>query len=155
MPKKTKQQKPFAFIQDLNTLPEDILVVVGSKRIEDWKILLKKLHIKQNVTNEIVSSLEKDNIEDKGVAGFFDSLSIKSEKNFHANFLCIAEWPKKAGWVDYEVLIHELHHAVQMIMSEQKGMSTEREALAYAHENLFHTLRRKLDGIDKFEKVTL
>ena len=69
--------------------------------------------------------------------------------------LYLKEWPKKSQWENYEILMHELHHAVHIILGEKRGMANEKEALAYAQEILFNRIRRKLDRIDKCEIITL
>lgn len=54
----------------------------------------------------------------------------------------------KDSWEFWETLIHEITHIVDSL-SARHGFADEREARAYLSEHLFHSIRRKLQGIDK------
>ncbi len=47
-------------------------------------------------------------------------------------------------WECMETLIHELHHAVYIVLGKNRSMADEMEALAYQQEFLFRSIRQHL-----------
>lgn len=145
--------KPYAFIQDWGVFPEQTMVVIGTRNPDNYGKLIRKLHATPAMAKEIVEKLKQEGEMGKDTdKGFFFFLNLTRNR-----FSCLyfKEWPKKAAWENYETLIHELHHAVYFILGECRGLMKEPEAQAYMVEGLFHSIRRKLDGLDKCEKVYL
>lgn len=139
--KKKNKKKPVKtiFVQDWGTYPNQTLVCLGAKpkeilayakRIKAKPILLKWLT--EEVDKSIKESIEKDHL------GFFmhnDGRSILWLREFTDN------------WDFYGVLLHELHHAVFVILGSNKKMEEEIEAQAYQFEYLFQQIRRKIQKV--------
>lgn len=143
--------RPFAFIQEWGCYPDETMVVVGTKKIEDFFFFFKKLGVKALLAKDYLTWMKKNG----GIGSDTDngSFSCVDSENGRCTVLYLKEWPKNPNWYNYQTLMHELHHAVNYILVRYRGMDNEWEAQAYAQEQMFQRIRRKLDGQEKFERV--
>ena len=141
-----------AFVQHWGCYPTETVVIVGTRRQEDVMWLLKKLSVEKGVLKDVDTWIANNDLGLESDNGLYLNINAGG-RVFTAIFL--KEWPKKATWKHYQVLMHELHHAVHDCLGRRRGMMDEWEAQAYAQEMLFEHIRRKLDGIDKCEMVYL
>lgn len=148
-----KIQCPFAFVQEWGCYPDETMVIVGTKDIEDFFYFFKKLKVKALLAKDYLTWMKENG--GVGVDGDNGNFSCVDSDNGRMTVLYLKEWPKKATWSDYQTLMHELHHAVNFVLVKYRGMENEWEAQAYAQEQLFQQIRRKLDGLDKVDKVYL
>lgn len=144
-----KPQRPFAFIQSWGCYPVETMIIVGTRDKNHVREFAKACNIKDAVIKDVYTWMEDNFVGVESDSGQYLQIDAGGCV-FTAIFL--KEWPKKAEWGHYETLMHELHHAVNDCLVEKRGMGKEWEAQAYCQERLFHTIRRKLDGLEKVEK---
>lgn len=150
--KKKRQPRAFAFVQDWGCYPEQTLVLVGTKDAEDLFKMFKKLKVNFGIAKQTLKYIKEHGFGTDTDTGCF--LWVDGEAG-RMTILYLKEWPKKPTWKNYQTLMHELHHAVAFVLCDCRGMEKEREAQAYAQEMMFQNIRRKLDGQDKEDRVTL
>lgn len=143
--------KPYAFIHDWGGYRDQTMVVVGTKDVGDLVYFFKRFKVYPKLAKDFIEWWRNNKTPDTDNGSF---ICVESDHG-RMTILYLKEWPKKAQWENYEILMHELHHAVHIILGEKRGMANEKEALAYAQEILFNRIRRKLDRIDKCEIITL
>lgn len=123
-------KKPKIFTQDCGAYTNEILVLCG---VEDKKQIfkyLKKVRAKVDFSKWVLENFDdwKNDIKGKRLA--------------------------QVCWEDKEdigkVLMHEIHHIV-LLLAKQKGFLEELENQAYLFEYLFHSIRRKLSGVDEIK----
>lgn len=133
MAKKTTK-KPFKhkFIQEWGTYANDTLVYVGMSRDEIVK------DIKKYEDNEdlVANLMNEETLKAFSGRGF-----VLREKN--KTILWLNDWDN--DWEYIEVLVHEIHHLVQLICVDIRNMSGEIEGLAYQQEYLLKEIRTKLN----------
>jgi len=151
MNSRKKPPRAYAFVQHWGCYPDETMVVVGTKDPEDFLIFFKKLKVKAGIAIDYLKWM-KDN-GGIGSDGDNGSFSCVDSNNGRMTVLYLAEWPKKALWVNYKTLMHELHHAVNYILVKYRNMGSEWEAQAYAQEMMFEHIRRKLDRLDPCEII--
>lgn len=145
--------RPFAFIQHWGCYPDETMIVVGTKKIEDFVYFFKKLKVKAALAKDYLTWMKNNG--GIGSDGDNGSFSCVDSDNGRCTVLYLKEWPKNTSWLNYQTLIHELHHAVNYILVRYRGMENEWEAQAYAQEQMFQQIRRKLDNNEKCEKIFL
>ena len=139
-----KRAKKFIFFQSIPPYRSEVLVCAGIT-LEETKAYAKK-EVAPVYKKEYLEWLDSHEeqfelIAKKKMLGF--SL-IRRETG---DLLLILEDYRDEWWY-WECLIHELHHLVEYI-SEMKMLDGEIEAKAYLQEWLFHSIRRKLQKVDK------
>lgn len=149
---KKRPVRAFAFIQEWGCYPEETLVVVGTKDPKDFFLLFKKLKVKAGIAIQTLKWMKshtwgKD--DDNGSFLWVDGPAGRM------TILYLKEWPKKASWSNYQTLMHELHHAVDYVLVQCRGMGEEREAQAYAQEQMFEQIRRKLDNLEPHHRINI
>lgn len=113
----------YSTIIDMGTYSDKILVTVGTD-YNDINTFYKENHkTKKNI------SLDKE-LFSGTYDGFFDD---------DTNILWLKEW--KGTQYDKDVLTHECHHIVQILLGTKRGMHTELEALAYQQDYLIKKIR--------------
>ncbi len=138
-------KKQTIFIQSYGTYTNEVLVIVG---IEDKKKVfkfLKKARVKADMSKWIL-----ENFDD-----WVSALKTKNKGQFCFNdkgdggtVLMLRQ--THDSWEYWEILLHETNHIVHHL-AKMRGMTDEMEAQAYLQEFLFHSIRRKLQGVDKIE----
>lgn len=138
-----KKPKKFIFIQDYGTYRNEILVMSGITDKQEVFKFLKKNRVIPAISKWILTDFNewKEAIEKKQ-KGLF---CWNEDCNGTVLFLRSPE----DSWDYWEVLMHECHHIVQQMCSE-KMMLKEMDAQAYLFEYLFHNIRRKLAGYDRY-----
>lgn len=136
-------KKPFGFVQDWGTFPDQTLVVIGVKSKNDIIEIARKVGGHKKLLEKL-KDMGEPPLE---CAGFFEYLgdgcgSILYMKTY------------KDDWTFWGTLMHELHHAVFYTLQRHRSMDAEKEALAYAQQDLFQNIRRKLQFPQK-DRVTL
>ena len=126
------------FIQEWGTYTNQTLICVNLTTDE-----IIKAAKKEKAAKWFIDILEKDKedikkLMDDGARGFFMS-------NQGASVLWLKKFEDEWEW--YEVLMHELHHAVHHILRDNKGMGDELEAQAYQQEFLFREIRHVLRDV--------
>lgn len=119
----------FKFIQDWGSYQNDTLVYVGYGKEE-----IKKDLQKYQDSATVISNLET--VDFDGFRGLVITDRAKT-------LLVLSKWD--GGWEYLEVLIHEIHHLVYMVMVKNKMMEDEMEAQAYQQEYMFRQIRQKLN----------
>lgn len=147
---KKRIPRAFAFVQEWGCYPEETLVVVGTKDPEDFFHIFKKLKVKAGIAIQTLKWIKEKKMGTEGDNGCFCWVDGPAGR---MTILYLKEWPKKAAWSNYQTLMHELHHAVNYCLVNCRGMEKEPEAQAYAQEMLFQNIRRKLDNLDRYERV--
>jgi len=134
--------KELMFIQEYGTYTNQMLVIVGVSDKKKVFRFLKKNRVNVDFSKWVLEDFSdwKENI-DKKLEGMF------CWKNGVGGVVLILR-PPNDSWEYWEVLMHEIHHAVQHL-AKQKDMFEELEAQAYLFEHLFRSIRKKLQGIDK------
>jgi hypothetical protein len=133
-------KKPKHFILNWGTYPQDTLVLIGTPHREWLKVA--KIYSKKK---DLLSWVEQEAMSEDISPIFKTSKGMFIYSPDHSySMLWLAEWDSE--WVNYETLMHELHHAVHLMLGKKRGMADETEALAYQQEFLFRQARRKLDG---------
>lgn len=135
------KKKPFLFTQDCGPWKQDILVVIDVDAAGVLKFL-KGIKARKSVIELVASEDYKSGAKlGPNTLGtfFYEGETRFSELRLQTFEDC---------WEYWEILIHELHHAV-FFLSKERGMEKEMEAQAYLQEYLFHRIRRKLQGLDK------
>lgn len=132
------------FVQEYGTYTNELLVLVG---IEDKKKLLaylKKIKAKFDFSKWVLEDFDgwKERIK-KNNPGLFCWNDI-------VEGAVLVLRPYQDTWEYWECLMHEIHHIVQHL-AKTRFMYEEQEAQAYLFEFLFHSVRRKLQGIDKMK----
>jgi hypothetical protein len=138
MRKGIKQQKPIIFVQDTGVYTDQILVCAGASKKDVIAFNKKKRAIKpfqEWLKNE--TSLYQEAEKNEGIYAQNDDVQ--------GSVLMLRPFEDK--WDYWEVLIHELHHAVEFL-AKRKAMQEETEAKAYLQGYLFRSIRRKFSGID-------
>ena len=143
------KKNPFAFVHPWGGTPDETLVVVGTKDPKDYVRIFRHFKVKPDLAKDVITWL-KDGIGKQTDNGAF--FWVESD---HGRFtsLYLKDWAN--DWSHYETLMHELHHAVNYVLVDCRGMGKEPEAQAYAQEMLFHGIRRKLENLDKHERYKL
>src|SRR3990167_4195246 len=128
--------KNFCFLQNWHVYPNDTLVCIGMTKPEIVAFIRDKEKGKEKWKTGVAEDFEntKTPIGDKGYFWYPDEAA--------QSILIINEWD--GSWDNFETLIHELHHAVHIMLGEKRGMAGEVEALAYAQEYLFRSIRKKI-----------
>ena len=130
------------WVENIDPYEHELLVLVG---MEDKKALfrfLKKIHALPKFAEWLLKDFDS----------FVKDLREKNKGQFcwsdtaPGHMLMLR--PYQCTWDYWETLIHELHHVVQKVAS-LKVFLEEKEAQAYLQEHLFHSIRRKLQGIEK------
>ncbi len=140
--KRTKLIKKTIFVQSYGTYTNEILVIVGIKDKKKVFQYLKKIKAKVDFSKWVLTDFDDWK---ESVGGKHKGLFCWNEK---VNGAVLVLRETDDSWEYWEVLMHECHHIVQHL-AKTKGMYDEAEAQAYLFEFLFHSLRRKLQGIDK------
>lgn len=137
--KKKKKEQKFAYIQEWGTYSNETIVSVGmtAEEILDW---LKK----NNGSKKFIDFINKDARKEveRMISERVGGLFLPCEG---ASLLWLCEW--KNNWEQIEILVHEVHHAVQAILGRHRNMMQEDEALAYQQQFLFREIRRKLQKL--------
>jgi len=138
--RKQHKAKPYTkiFLQDWGTFKNQTLVAVGVGT-KEMAAYMKRIGAKQSSID--VFNNDKQRLEElmKSSNGFFSTPDDAST----GSILWLKSWDE--SWKDYEVLIHELFHAVYCILGKGRSMMEEQEAMAYQQEFLFGEIRRKLN----------
>lgn len=113
----------YSTIIDTGTYSDKILLTVGTTW-EELNAFTKDFH--RNKKNII---LDKD-LFNGTCDGFFDH---------NTNVLWLSQW--KGSVYDQDVLRHECHHVVQILLGNRRGMHEELEALAYQQDYLIKKIR--------------
>ena len=132
-----KSKKPIIFIQDTGTYSNELIVCAGGTKEDVLKHFKKRRDVKKNALEWLTAKAWEVFKEHKAVTYTDDS-----------GRAIIVTRVYEDTWDYWETLMHELHHYVRSF-SQWKLMEKEDEALAYLHEYLFRSIRRKLQGIDK------
>lgn len=160
MKKKTKKKRAIkqpsyrCFIVDWGCYPEQTIVFIGKRDNIDVMISsLKKLGVSADRAKKVADGIQKHSTRgsadsDRGAFYF-----LETDEDWHANLLWLPKWGPNPSWELYESLIHELHHAVQVLLAKGRSMEHEMEALAYAQQSLFQTIRRQLDGGKEMQEI--
>lgn len=130
--KKATKQKPIIFIQDHGTYTNETVCCFGGTK-KDILAYLKRIKSTKDAYQWILSDFDDEKPSEQGFV-----LS-----NSHGHTL-LWMFPYKNYWKFWEILIHELSHLVDVVLSDQKKMMQETEARAYQIEFLFRSIRRKL-----------
>ena len=141
---KSKLIKDKLFIQSYGTYTNELFVIVGIHNKKEIFKFCKKEKVKADCTKWILENIEDWNkdIKDKNKGQVcWDDIT-------HCVVLMLRT--PEDTWDYWEVLMHECHHIVQNL-AERKNMLREPEAQAYLQEFLFHSLRRKLQGVDSVD----
>lgn len=120
----------YHFIQDWGTFDNDTLVCVGMTKDEILSVIATF-----HDSYRFVEWFRKNAPNDECTKGYFMEFEAKS-------VLSIKVYGD--AWEFWETLIHELHHAVHIVLGHNRGMEEEKEALAYQQQFLFHEMRKKL-----------
>ena len=88
----------------------------------------------------------KENGFDEHIKQDYGGVFYNDESN-HVFLMQFGKWSD--SWEFWEKLIHEIHHVVQRL-EKSKKIQNEDEFQAYTAEYLFHHIRRKLMGIEKY-----
>jgi hypothetical protein len=131
------------YIQSWGTYQNETLVCIGVSYEEIYKCL-KKIKVETDMIKQWECDIDLlDNcLNGAGLFWFNHSRSI----------LWLKDW--KNDWKHYDILLHELFHAVYYILGKGKNMMSEDEGMAYQQEFLFKAIRRKLsDLLSKKEKA--
>ncbi len=133
------KKKPIIFIQSIDIYRVDIIIACDATKEEIVKYLekrkCKKSFIDWIKTDETIFEIINEN-----KALFCWNNKIKG------NLILLNDYHD--NWEFWETLMHEIHHFIHNL-SYDKIMEKEIEAQAYLFEFLFHSIRRKLQGIDK------
>lgn len=130
---KRSRKKRFNYFQEWGTYNIDTLVSVGTSydQLLNYATRLKakkdNLEALRNGKEKIISLMERP-------AMFIDLPN--------GNILWIKKYEDK--WEFYEILVHELFHAVYMVLGQDQRMLKEEEAMAYQIEFLFREIGKKL-----------
>lgn len=139
-------KKKLLFVENLDPYQFDVLVMVGftasdkkefMKQMKKYRIDFAAAKIFLEKYDEIIEGLKKN-------LGQF--MWIQDEKDHMMYILSLRAY--EDTWKYWEILMHEVHHLVREL-ADTKGFLKEPEAQAYLFENLFRSIRRKLQGIDK------
>lgn len=141
--KKTKRTK-YWYLQDWGTYTTQTPVFVGYTPAEICVVLKRQKNFNKAAVTAFVHDLESSEKAFKTVQG-----GIWTSDNGYA----LMYLPKYEGtWSDIETLVHECFHLVIGQLGRAKMLinhsteSVEEEALAYQHEYLWRSIRRKLGG---------
>jgi len=135
MKKILKKKTKFNYIQSCGTYNTEILVSVGTNYKEllacakRLKLAKKNIKALEDDKEEILPLMER-------VACFMNLPT--------GSILWIKEYEDE--WTFYEYLIHEIFHAVYLMLGQDQRMMKEDEAMAYQLEFLFREIRRKLQN---------
>src|SRR3990167_1646425 len=148
--KKPVKKKPFtgSFVLDWGTYQDSTLVAVGLP----FDLLEKKYRKLAYPENKEVLKENRADIEplikeqNKGFFWFKEG----DAKRQRTSILWLRDW--RDDWPHHETLIHEIFHAIIIILGDHRGMIAaqdseifyEDEAMAYQMEYLFRQCRRKL-----------
>ncbi len=130
--KKATKQKSIIFIQDHGTYSNETVCCFGGTK-KDILAYLKRI----KATKSAIQFVSKDFPEKYPSENGFIIYSDNGQT-------VLWMFPYKNCWKFWDILIHELSHLVDVVLSKQKCMSEETEARAYQIEFLFKTIRRKL-----------
>lgn len=136
MAKKSKVKK-YYYIQSWGTYASDTLVFVGY----DFNGILKVL--KKYKQDGFIEFLKNDtslktNISNNNYKGYAIGYNTKS-------ILLLKEY--KNDWKCFDIILHEIHHLVYIILGQERDMKNEMEAQAYQFEYLFKNIRQKLNKV--------
>jgi hypothetical protein len=143
---KSKLIKDKMFIQSFGTYSDEIFVIIGIHDKRQILKYLKKIKALFPFSKWVLESIDEWNTSlkdtNKGQLCWNDSKDT-------CGCVLMLRTPVDT-WDYWEVLMHECHHAVQHI-AKRKGFLEEAENQAYLQEFLFHSLRRKLQGVDSVD----
>ena len=136
-----KLPKELIFTQDFGTYTTQMLVVVGVTDKQKVFRYLKKVKASVDFSKWMLTDFDdlKESITKKNLGLFC--------WNYKVEGIVLMLREPVDSWNYWEILMHETHHVVQWF-AKQKGMFEEPEGQAYLFEYLFHSIRRKLQGID-------
>lgn len=136
------KQKKFAYIQDWGTYGNDTIVAIGMTIPEIVAFLKRKKQGTEEQYKELLDNEENLIGKMKRTQGF---CAVNEDGT---SIIWFPDW--EDDWHHYEVLLHEICHAVHNILGKYRNMMDEDESRAYQTEYLFHNIRRTL-----FERVIL
>lgn len=137
-----KKRKPLIFVQDFGTYTNEMLVLVGVENKKEVFTYLKRIKAKVDFSKWVLEDFDswKERIEEKKQKGLFCW-------NDEVEGTVLLLRPFEDTWEYWEVLLHEIHHAVDYLVKNNL-MEKEIEAQAYLFEYLFRSIRRKLQRIE-------
>lgn len=135
--------KKAIFVQKYGTYTNEMVVIAGVTDKKEVFRYLKKIKAKPKFSKWLLENFDDwtDCLKNKN-KGLFCYNDIIGEGT-----VLLLRSPDDS-WEYWEVLMHEIHHTVQHL-AKTKMMFEEVEAQAYLFEFLFHSIRRKLRGVDK------
>lgn len=148
-PQKKKVLKPFKtyWIQGWGTYSAETLVCIGGYTHDEVVKIMKKIKAKENIIAEF--NKNKKEHDEKWLNGSNDGVLWHHES---ATLLWIKSWNNT--WDNFDTLVHEVSHMVDIVMRDGKKMEGETEACAYQTEYLFKNIRRKIvERMNKRDKV--
>ena len=133
------KKNPLIFIQPIDPYREDVVVAcdIPQNEIIKW---LKKQKIRKDFLDWVKTDKDVFEVLKKNEAVFCWNEKVRGNMIILKNY--------QDNWKFWETLMHEIHHLIFNI-SKRKMLSDEMEAQAYLFENLFHSIRRKLQKVDK------
>ena len=142
---KNRKTKPLMWVEDIDPYHSGLLVLVGVEDKKEVFRYLKKIKALVPFSKWVLTEFDdwKETMEKN--SGQF-CWNDKLEGGGSGAVLMLR--PYADAWNYWEILIHELCHVVNRL-GKQKGFLEEMEAQAYLQEHLFHSIRRKLQGIEK------
>ena len=131
-----KSKKAIIFQQDFGNIFGDVMLVSAGGTPTEVLAYATKHRFRKDLLAYIAT--EKDVFDLKGDLGRFAWAT-------HVKGLFLVLGPYEDTWAFWEMLIHELNHAV-FRFAEIKTMQTETEVQARLQEYLFRSIRRKLQN---------
>ena len=127
------------FIQPIDPYREDVVVAcdIPQNEIIKW---LKKQKVRRNLIDWVETDRSIFEVLEKNEAVFCWNEKIRGSMIILKNY--------QDNWKFWETLMHEIYHLIFNI-SKITMLSDETEAQAYLFEYLFHSIRRKLQKVDK------
>lgn len=125
------------WIQGWGSYTPETLVVVGGYTHDQITAIMKRIKGKKDIIAEWDKN-KKDHDEkwlggqNHGVLWHHESATVLWLKEFNNT------------WDNFDTIIHEVSHMVDIVLRDGKKMSEETEACAYQTEFLFREIRRKL-----------
>ena len=140
-PKKLKT----IFVHSWGIFPASTLISIGLTHKEAVTWCKNK-----NVIKDFANWIEKDPAVVKAYNGTDGGVFVygtNDYKNDSLSYSVIVINEFEDIWKCWEILMHELHHSVYWI-TKKFAIHDETEAQAYAFDNAFRTIRRKLQKLD-------
>lgn len=148
MKKKVVQKKlKTALIYDWGSFPSHTFICIGLTHEEAIKWCKDR---KNKISKEFTSWIEKDAHIKKSFSGNDGGVFTYGTGDYEGDklsFSAIIVKDFEDVWTCWEILLHELHHAVYWI-TKFHALQDETEAQAYTYVQAFRTIRRKLQKID-------